>query len=79
MADRKRTVLDEVHGARAVAELVVGDLGSAVAELEAVSTRYLVGFLGRLAIIVPSVSARLAWSLGSRRLRQRFSGRRGAS
>ena len=79
MADRKRTVLDELHGARAVAELVVGDLGSVVTELEPVSTRYLVGFLGRLAIIAPSVSVRLGWSLGIRRLRQRFRGCRGAS
>ena len=79
MADRKRTVLDELHGARAVAELVVGDLGSVVTELEPVSTRYLVGFLGRLAIFVPSVSARVAWSVGSRRLRQRLRGGFGAS
>ena len=79
MADRKRTVLDEVHGARTVAELLVGNLEAAVTELEAVSTRYLVGFLGRLAFLVPSMSLRLAWSLGRRRLRQHLRGSCGAS
>lgn len=72
MVNRKRMVLDEVHGARAIGDLVAGDVEAAVAELEPVSIRYLVGFLGRLAFVVPSVSARLAWSLGSRRLRQRL-------
>ena len=58
---------DEVHGARAAGLLVVGDLESAAAELGSVRTRYLVGFLCRLAILVPTISVRLAWRVGTRR------------
>ena len=58
---------DEVHGARAVGSLVVGDLESAAAELGSVRTRYLVGFLCRLAMLMPTVSLRLAWRVGARR------------
>lgn len=58
---------DEVHGARAAGSILVGDLAEAEAELACVRTRYLVGFLLRLALLVPSVSLRLAWRVGVRR------------
>ena len=67
MEDPRPTVPDEVHGARAVGSLIAGDLESAVAELGSVWTRYLVGFLCRLAILMPTVSLRLAWRVGARR------------
>ena len=59
---------DEVHGARAAGSLLVGDLAGAEAELVRVRTGYLVGFLARLALVVPGVSLRLAWRVGVRRL-----------
>jgi len=75
--DAQRSRLpDEVHGARAAGSLLVGDLAEAEAELVHVRTRYLVGFLVRLAVVVPSVSLRLAWRVGVRRGRL---GRRGPS
>lgn len=58
---------DEVHGARAAGSLLVGDLVEAEAELVRVRTRYLVGFLARLGLLVPGVSLRLAWRVGVRR------------
>ena len=58
---------DEVHGARAAGSLLFGDLGEAEAELVRVRTRYLAGFLARLALLVPGVSLRLAWRVGLRR------------
>ena len=64
---RPRRLPDEVHGACAVSSLVVGDLESAAAELGSVRTRYLVGFLCRLAMLMPTVSLRLAWRVGARR------------
>ena len=68
--DHPRLALpDEVHGARAVGSLVVGDLEAAEAELALTRARYLAGFLCRLAIITPSVALRLAWRLGVRRWR----------
>ena len=67
MEDPRPTLPDEVHGARAAGSLVVGDLESAAAELGSVRTRYLVGFLCRLAILMPTVSLRLAWQVGARR------------
>ena len=60
---------DEVHGARAAGSLLAGDLAEAEAELACVRTGYLVGFLMRLALVVPGVSLRLAWRVG---LRARF-------
>ena len=48
---------DEVHGARAAGSLLVGDLAESEAELACVRTRYLVGFLLRLALVVPDVSS----------------------
>lgn len=57
---------DEVHGARAAGSLLVGELAEAEAELACVRTRYLVGFLLRLALVVPSISLRLAWRVGVR-------------
>ena len=51
----------------AVGSLIVGDLESAVAELGSLRTRYLVGFLCRLAILMPTISLRLAWRVGGRR------------
>ena len=66
--DHPRSALpDEVHGARATGALLLGDLASAEADLACVRTRYLVGFLCRLAVIVPSVSLLLAWRVGARR------------
>ena len=61
---------DEVHGARAVGSLIVGDLEAAEAELALTGARYLAGFLCRLAVIMPSVALRLAWHLGVRRWRE---------
>ena len=58
---------DEVHGARAAGSLLVGELAEAEAELACVRTGYLAGFLLRLALVVPSVSLRLAWCVGVRR------------
>ena len=67
--DSSRSALpDEVHGARAAGSLLAGDLEAAEAELAAVRTRYLIGFLCRLAVVTPSVSLRLAWRLGRRRV-----------
>ena len=67
MEDPRPTLPDEVHGARAMGSLVVGDLESAAAELGSVQTRYLFGFLCRLAILMPTISLRLAWRVGARR------------
>ena len=58
---------DEVHGARAAGSIVVGDLAEAEAELAGVRTGYLAGFLMRLALLIPSVSVRLAWRVAIRR------------
>ena len=44
---------------------MLGELASAEADLACVRTRYLVGFLCRLAVIPPSVSLRLAWRVGN--------------
>ena len=50
--ERPRSALpDEVHGARAAGALLVGDLASAEGYLACVRTRYLVGFLFRLAAV----------------------------
>lgn len=65
---------DEVHGARAAGSLLAGDLAGAEAELACVRTGYLAGFLMRLALVVPSISLRLAWRVAVRG-RFRFSGR----
>ena len=65
---------DEVHGARAAGSIVVGDLAEAEAELACVHPRYLVGFVLRLTLVVPSVSLRLAWRVGVR-ARYGFPGR----
>ena len=67
IVDLRPTLPDEVHGARAVGSLVVGDLEAAAAELGSVRTRYLVGFLVRLAMLMPTVSMRLAWRIGAQR------------
>ena len=66
----RRSVSDEIHGLRATGSLVVGEFEEALAELEKTSTRYLVGFVLRLALVAPSVAARLAFRLA----RRRFSG-----
>ena len=77
MEDPRPTVPDEVHGARAVGSLVVGGVESAAAELGSVRTRYLVGFLCRLAIVMPTISLCLAWRVGARRwFAPDFTGRR---
>ena len=61
------SVLDQVHGARAAGALLVGELDEAEEHLSAASSRYLVGFFLRLAIITPGVSLRLAWRVVRRR------------
>ena len=68
MSARKLSPLDEADGASAAGALLVGDLEGAVDALEKVSGRYLVGFLWRLGLLMPSVSFRLAWRLTRRRL-----------
>lgn len=70
MHPSRRSVSDEVHGLRATGSLAAGDLEDALAELELTSTRYLVGFVLRFALVAPSVAARLAFRLA----RRRFSG-----
>ena len=67
MESPRSALPDEVHGARAAGALLVGDLASAEADLACARTRYLAGFLCRLAVIAPSVSLRLAWRVGARR------------
>ena len=64
----RRSVSDEVYGLRATGSLVIGDFDEALAELERTSTRYLVGFLPRFALVAPSVAFRLAWRLARRRV-----------
>ena len=54
--DRRAPLPDEVHGARAVGSLVLGDIGAAESELALTGVRYLAGFHCRLAVIVPSVA-----------------------
>ena len=67
MDGRDSTLPDVVQGARAAGSLLAGDLTEAEAELAHVRTRYLAGFLVRLAVVAPSVSLRLAWRVGVRR------------
>ena len=67
VADRHPSILDEIHGARALGAPLVGDLDSSVATLQPVSAAYLAGFLLRLMVLSPSVSLRLVWRLGVRR------------
>ena len=68
-SDRPRSALpDEVHGAQAAGALLAGDFDGATDALERVSWRYLAGFLLRLGLLRPSVSARLAFRLATRRL-----------
>ena len=55
------SVLDEIHGARAVGALLAGDRDGAAHALEPASNRYLVGFFCRLALLAPSVAMRLAY------------------
>jgi len=62
------SALDEIYGAQALGALLAGDLKSALDALGPASTRYIVGFLCRLGLLMPSVSARLACGLASRRL-----------
>ena len=66
MDTRQSRLPAEVHGARAAGSLLAGDLAEAEAELAQVRTRYLAGFLVRLAVGAPSVSLRLAWRVGAR-------------
>ena len=66
MDGRRSRLPDEVYGARAAGSILVGDLVEAEAELVRVRTRYLAGFLARLALVVPGVSLRLAWRVGVR-------------
>ena len=66
----RSSLADEVHGARAVGSLVVGDIEAAEAELALTATRYLAGFVCRLVVIAPSVAVRLAWRVGVRRLKR---------
>ena len=63
----RQSLPDEVHGARAAGDLLVGDIASAEAHLACVHARYLVRFCMRLAVITPSVALRLAWRVGVRR------------
>ena len=62
------SVLDEIYGAQALGALLAGDLESALDALGRASTRYVAGFLCRLGLLMPSVSARLACGLARRRL-----------
>ena len=67
--DQERSALpDEVHGARAVGAVLVGDLKAAEADLASARMSYRVGFLCRLAVVSPGVSLRLASRLVLRRL-----------
>ena len=67
---RKPSPLDQADGASAAGDLLVGDLDGAVDTLEKVSARYLVGFLWRLGLVLPSVSFRLALRLARLRFRR---------
>ena len=62
------SVLDEIYGAQALGALLAGDLESALDALGPASTRYVAGFLCRLALLMPSISAHLACGLARRRL-----------
>ena len=62
------SVLDQVHGARAAAALLAGELDEAEEALTAVSTRYLAAFCLPLAFITPGVALLLASSIARRRL-----------
>ena len=62
------SVLDELYGAQAMRALLAGDLESALDALGRASTRYVAGFLCRLGLLMPSISARLACGLARRRL-----------
>ena len=77
MDNARSRLPDEVHGARAAGSLLVGDIGAVEAELAHVRTRYLLGFVCRLAVVTPSVALRLALRVGVRRLRSaRYRGSR---
>ena len=65
------SVLDEIHGARALGALLAGELEEAVDALERASVRYLVGFFCRLVLLSLGVSLRLSCRVVSRRLRGR--------
>ncbi len=63
MADHPLTAIDEALGLRALAAVLDGDLDAAAAALTATRLRYRLGLLCRLALILPSVSLRLACTL----------------
>ena len=54
---------DEALGLRAFAALLDGDLNYAACVLAAARYGYRLAFLCQLAVVVPSVALRLAWSL----------------
>ena len=51
-----------------IGALLAGDLESALDALGSASTRYVAGFLCRLGLLMPSISARLACGLARHRL-----------
>ena len=68
MTGPQPSVPDEIYGAQALGSLLAGDLESALDALGPASTRYVAGFLCRLGLLMPSISARLAYGLARRRL-----------
>ena len=67
LVNARSSVLDEIYGARAVGALVAGDWEGALEALEQASWRYLIGFLFRLALLMPSASLLLACRIVGRR------------
>ena len=67
MNSPRPSVLDQVHGARAAGCLLAGELDEAQQHLSKASSRYLVSFFLRLALITPGVAVRLAWGIARRR------------
>jgi len=68
MTGSQPSVLDEVYGAQALGALLAGDLESALDAFGRAPTRYVAGFLCRLGLLMPGISARLACGLARRRL-----------
>ena len=62
------SALDFVHGARAAGALLAGDREAALDTLARASTRYVAGFVCRLALITPGISLRLALGVARRRV-----------
>ena len=62
------SALDVLHGASAAGALLAGDREAALDALARASTRYVAGFVCRLALIAPGVSLRLALGVVRRRV-----------